>query len=123
METILKIEGYNQDDYDGYKVTTTEQEIIVAISSFQCCCENWGSLISNSNSEEFVGAELNDIKLSDSCFNEATIPNLDYGGGVLNVNLETSKGSLQISLYNSHNGYYSHCAIVKSKQLDFEDSL
>lgn len=39
-----------------------------------------------------------------------------YEGEAMFINFETSKGTLQFTLYNSHNGYYGHTAKVISKR-------
>ena len=46
-----------------------------------------------------------------------------FEGGVMFVNITTSKGVLQFVAYNEHNGYYGHSACVISKQLNHEECL
>ena len=76
---------------------------------------------------EFIGAELLDIKVVDTALNvESVKKELPYGhdgGDTMFVNLETDKGTLQLAVYNDHNGYYGHSAILKSKQVTYETGL
>jgi hypothetical protein len=39
------------------------------------------------------------------------------------VNLETDKDTLQLTVYNSHNGYYGHSAFIRSNQINKEITL
>ncbi len=124
IEEVFNVEGGGMD---GYKVTTDKQEILVLISNDQSCCENWGYFSSHDEEKDFVGAMLTGISLVDNAldvkkFNET----LDYGldeGDVQFVNFETDKGTLQLAVYNSHNGYYGHSILIKSNQVTKNGSL
>lgn len=125
MEKILSIkqvDSFKMEDkdwgcYDGFIITTSEQEIKMGIENGQSCCEDWGYLMSEDNVDEFIGADLIDIKVVDQALN--TKANIDvYDGGIMFINIETSKGVLQFVAYNSHNGYYGHSAGVISKQVN-----
>ena len=39
------------------------------------------------------------------------------------VNFETSNGTFQLTMYNTHNGYYGHSAVLVSKQLNVREIL
>lgn len=133
MEKILKIENVNDykyedpkgysysESYDGYVITTDKQEILCLISNYQSCCENWGVMESQDDMSDFIGSELLDVKLVDKALNVARWDKeRGYGldeGDVMFVNFETNRGTFQIAVYNSHNGYYGHSALVESKQL------
>lgn len=81
MERIVEIEEvFNRDDkgqhtdkwgtkYDGFSVKTETQEIFLGISNGQCCCEDWGYFMSDDTTEDFHGAILHDITLTDTCLN------------------------------------------------------
>lgn len=133
MEKILNIEqienhkiedkdypGYS-DTYDGFKVTTDKQEIFVLISNNQSCCESWGYLSTVENPKDYVGADLLKIEVVDKDLNKE--PVYYYDGGAMFVNFETSKGLFQLTVYNSHNGYYGHAAKLISNQLNKEEGL
>lgn len=135
MEKILKIEEvfdfeYNDPDswsssYDGFKIITDAQEILILVSNGQSCCESWGNIVSEDNLEEFIGSNLSSVKVVDTGINEKMIEagqSLD-AGEIMFVNLETSNGTLQFAVYNSHNGYYGHTGIVKSTQISKVTSL
>lgn len=146
MEKILNIEecfGFNgvEDawcEQDGFKITTTEQEIYLVIDNMQCCCENWGYFMSEEkNMNKFIGAELLNIKITDTLSNSITKETLTkrefelnddgsidiYEGGIMFVDIITSNGVLQFIAYNEHNGYYGHEAWVISKQLKYNECL
>ena len=69
-EKILKIEEsyFKYEEIysmEGFKVTTDKQEILVGISSYQSCCENFGYFMTNDNIDDFVGASLNSVRITD----------------------------------------------------------
>lgn len=132
MEKILRIESVNfnvkQKDYykyDGYQIITDQQTIKIGISNESCCCERFGCIITNDDIEEFIGAELKRVSITDTALNNKDISEISYldCGGAMFVNLETSVGLLQFVAYNSHNGYYSHEAVLISKQLNNTERL
>lgn len=132
MEVIKVIEEVTYGEHNWYKkegfaITTDKQVIRMGISNDQSCCENWGYFMSNDNPGEFIDAELFGVTVVDTCLNthkmdEANPYGLDAGEAMF-VNFETSKGTLQFTAYNSHNGYYGHTAEVKCEQLDHEVNL
>ena len=107
---------------DGFEITTDKQVIRMGISDEQQCCESTGFFMSEDNLDEFIGAELLSVETVDDCLVPKLMENF-YEGGTMFVNFKTSKGTLQFTAYNSHNGYYSHCAVVESAQIEINDSL
>lgn len=127
-EKILNIEEvFDHDGMDGYKVTTDKQEILVLISNSQNCCEQWGYFSSNDDIKDFVGSNLMELKLVDMALDEKKFKDkFEYGmdeGDIQFVNFETDKGTLQLAVYNAHNGYYGHSILIKSEQVTKESSL
>jgi hypothetical protein len=120
MEIILKIEEKTFDGKDGFVITTNEQLIKLGIENGQSCCEKWGYFMSEDNTSDFIGAELIDVKITDTLLKPSN--NFDvagmYEGSVMFVNIETNKGLLQFVAYNEHNGYYGHEVCVVSKELN-----
>lgn len=134
MEKIIEIKEYEGgSDWRttaGYEVITDKQRIVMEIDNDSQCCESWGYFFSNDQPEDFVGARLLDVKLTDDALNEAKFKehNVDpksswFEGGLMFVNLETDRGTLQFVAYNDHNGYYSHEARVTCQQLTHAESL
>ena len=134
METIVEIKDYEaQEGYcnvAGFEVVTTDQSIKLFIDNDSSCCERWGHFWCNDAPQAFVGAMLRGVTLTDSALNEAVMKanELDpsetyFEGGVMFVNLETDKGTLQFVAYNEHNGYYGHEATVQCKQLTHATTL
>lgn len=129
MEKILRIEdgtfkkaGDTLTDYDGYLIVTDKQTIKLGISNGQSCCEDYGYFMTNDNLEEFKGANIHKIDIVDDCLVKEKAPDI-YEGGVMFVNIETDKGTLQFTAYNEHNGYYGHEALVISEQLNHSEGL
>lgn len=110
------IEKITEKD-DGYTITTNKQLIQLEMGEGGCCAVS-GYYFTPEDTKEFIGAELIDIKLVDTPLIDSE---MDYNeGGVVFVNLETSKGVLQFTAYNRHDGYYSATGRVISRQLSDE---
>jgi hypothetical protein len=98
--------------YEGYIVTTNKRKILCLITSFQNCCENTGYLSTPDNTDEFIGSELISYEVVE-------IDN-DHDGDVDvedKININTSNGLLQLSVYQQHNGYYGHGVVVREEAL------
>ena len=127
MEKIISIKETNWDkdkwgdSKTGYEITTNKQTIRIGISDYQSCCEDWGYFTTNDELQDFLGAEIMGIKLTDTCLNTELIKDkFVYGfdeGEIQFVDIETTKGTLQLAVYNSHNGYYGHSIVIDSEQL------
>jgi len=114
--------------YDGYLIITTEHKYHLLIDNGQSCCEDWGYFDSNDNFVDFVGAEINDVKVTDVALNAKKISErFAYGfdsGGIQFVDFETSNGILQFAVYNEHNGYYGHPIIfAKDNEILLSNTL
>jgi hypothetical protein len=111
--------------YDGYKIKTDKQEIFLLIDNGQSCCEYWGHMVSEDNLEDFINTELIGIKVVDESFNPKWVKDMYFEDDSMYkfINVETNKGTLQFTLYNSHNGYYGHAIKIKSNQIDMEEYL
>ena len=110
--------------YDGYKIITDKQEIFFGISNGQSCCENWGYFSTPDDFKEFIGTGLLEVKVVDTGLNTAKLEELYLDEGqIMFVTFETTNGTLQFAAYNSHNGYYGHTAILRSIQLNEDQSL
>ena len=134
MEKIVEIKDYEaKEGYSnvaGFEVLTTDQSIKLYIDNESSCCEKWGYFWCNDNPQDFIGAELRSVSLTDTALNEAQMKANDlnpndkwFEGGVMFVNLETDKGTLQFVAYNEHNGYYGHEAKVQCTQLTHAEKL
>jgi hypothetical protein len=101
---------------EGFKIITTKQIIRLGINMYQECCEHPGYFMSEDNFDDFINAELLDIVIVNECLRPEELSDL-YEGSVIFVNINTSKGVLQFTAYNSQNGYYGHNAVIESAQL------
>lgn len=139
IETVYDLKFPSVSTYemfDGYKVSTNEHEITVLIENGQSCCENWGYFETQDNTDCFVGAELFEVKLTDTAIDEKIVLNRmeeDYYtsvsaavqyGGIQFVDFKTDKGTFQIAVYNAHNGFYGHDIVVAiDKEILCNDTL
>lgn len=134
MEKILSIEETTLKDryteYAGYAITTDKQVIKLLIDDEGQCCESWGYFMSEDDFSEFIGSEINDISITDTALNTTLLEKHDvnpddewFDGGIMFVNINTNKGTLQFVAYNDHNGYYGHEARVISEQLNHDETL
>lgn len=97
--------------FAGYRITTENFIINCLIDNRQSCCEEWGYLSSADNLSDFIGAEALTIEIIEI---DNSIKNDDSYDKEEKINLETSKGLLQFSVYQKHNGYYTHGTIVQA---------
>lgn len=111
--------GYSS--MDGYKVETDKHTFYVLIDNGQSCCESWGYLSSEDDLTQYTGAELREIRLTDTALNQSVIDKSDFvdkaefhegKGGIQFVDFATDKGVFQLAVYNAHNGYYGHGILV-----------
>lgn len=116
---------------EGFRVLTDKHEILVLIDGQQSCCEDWGYIHSEENLTDYVGAKLIELRLTDTALNSRIIERHGHGGeygfddgGIQFVDLTTSKGKLQLAVYNAHNGYYGHGIVVAVDKVPImEDTL
>lgn len=120
IEEIKELDGSTR--MDGFKVITSEQEIILGIQNVTSCCETWGYFWCNDDVKEFIGAQVVGVTLTNEALITEKVPNI-YEGGVMFVNIETDRGILQFVCYNKHNGYYGHKATVMCNQLTHREML
>jgi len=121
---IQEVESLRKDhtDYCGFYIETTKQTILLLISNGASCCENFGYLHSEDNLEDFVGAELLKVEKVDTKLEKTTLNDVDEGECIF-INLETSKGTCQFAVYNSHNGYYGHSVFIEMNGVKEETGL
>jgi hypothetical protein len=122
MSKILSIDEYKTWNADGYPdkwegiaVTTATHTWFVRIEAGQSCCETFGSVyLNDEDSYYFVGSDLIDVEVVDMALNTKKLAEheiTDYAETMF-VNFTTSKGIMQLVVYNEHNGYYGHDAQV-----------
>lgn len=117
------VEGY-EEKFDGIVIKTYEGETFrFIIDNETQCCENFGYLEVNEFDkplEFFKDAKILKIELTDS-INEKTykvLEDRDFSKEYVNeelraefVNVYTSKGLLQITVYNDYESSYGHYVI------------
>lgn len=118
-ETILSISEesfvtdgqYGKDTFDGFVISTDERVIKVGISDGQSCCENYGYVTSEDDLSNFIGANLISFNWTDDELRTYdALP--EYGTSTMFATFFTNKGTFQLVMYNSHNGYYGHEALI-----------
>lgn len=102
---IKEIQPFENTDWAGYIIVTENSQIRVAIDNHGECCEEFGKKLHHSleKPEDFIGADVNYVKWGKD---KTVSENPDYHSAV--VHIETSKGLLEVEVYNYHNGYYPH---------------
>lgn len=120
----VKIDWSNQD---GYRVKTDHHEFYVLISNGQSCCESWGYFSSEDDLQDFIGANLIEVKLTDVALNQKKVEESDCysdSGGIQFVDFVTDEGVFQLAVYNAHNGYYGHSiTVLKDEEVLLDDGL
>ena len=124
-EIILNIKEHDNltveySSYDGYEITTDQNTYLILISNCQSCCELTGYISSPDNFNDFIGAEIlkvNAVEVDEEDYIKSEIlkNELEYVD-VLEaafIHFETNKGTLELAVYNSHNGYYGHEILLK----------
>lgn len=130
-EIILSIEdtSFEKGDqiyhhkYDGYVIQTSSRKVLAGINNIQSCCEDWGYITSHDDPSEFIGAELLDIRITDSLLKSIKLPEDVYEDSAMFITFITNRGYFQLVVYNEHNGDYSHEVFVSSNQLDYSEDL
>lgn len=115
-----------EETMDGFKITTNKQEIFILIDNDQSCCEHWGYISSEDRFDDFIGAKILGINQVGLDLAIKNVKDFDFSSDEMSavfINVETSKGTLQFALYNSHNGYYGHSYRIRSVQFNDEGSL
>ena len=101
---------------DGYKIETDKHVYLVLINIDKNYGGVGGYLTSEDNVEYFIGANLREVKLTNTALNQAVVDeNIPYGtfaGGIQFVDFSTDKGVFQLAVYNEHNGYYGRTILV-----------
>lgn len=124
-QMITALGGYGE--YDGFKVNAENETYLVLIENGQSCCESWGYMCSEDDPEQFVGADLLEVTLTDTALNQQKVEESGYyedKGGIQFVDFKTNKGTYQLAVYNAHNGYYGRGIIVaKNDEILHQDVL
>lgn len=113
------------NEFTGYEITTNNQTIQFGIQAGQSCCENYGYFSSEDDLNQFIGAELLDIQLTDTALNTNKLEKRGFSDYVnlMFVTFKTNKGVFQLTVYNDHNGYYGHNAVIISQQLKLTENI
>lgn len=98
--------------WDGYKIFMSDKNknIVCKISNRALCCEKFGVYCKNKNLDKFIGAEYLGVKIEKKENEEKY--EVD---GKINILIETNKGTINILLFNEHNGYYSHDYFIQTE--------
>lgn len=106
-ELIEEIKAFREHDRsaEGFELLTSEQSILLGIVGLQNgsnrCCWDWGYYFTNpsSNLNEFIGAELLSVVLSNTClFDTAFLGDTDVNANY--VNLVTNRGIIQFVVWH-----------------------
>ncbi len=108
--------------YEGYQIVTNEEIWYFLINGEGQCCERWGYFDCGDDISEVIGKELKEIYVTDTALKSETLYskmekhqiNRKYDSPSLCfVNVVTTCGaSVQLAVYNEHEGYYGHDVFV-----------
>lgn len=112
-------EGDVEDRYKGIYIQTNKATLKFEISSSRQCCEHFGYFSYSEFDkpyEHFIGAEIYQIFISNDKNENQKVFDITEGiehsmydiDAAVFINVMTSKGKMQIIIYNEHNGYYGH---------------
>jgi len=103
---------------EGYEIITEKNKILVLIQDGQQCCEQSGYFSSDDDLKSFIGSDLREVNLTDTALNKTVVSEMGLNLGseydsIQFVDFVTDKGTFQLAVYNSHNGYYGHDIAVR----------
>lgn len=114
---------FELDEIYGVRLVTNLHTYLLQIDYERHCCEWYGGyIVCEDDLDDFIGADLLEIYLTDTCLNTHIVDRINLIQNCHNscdyhniqfINLRTSKGLLQFVVYNCHNGYYGHDVTVK----------
>lgn len=116
---IKSIEEKRDSDYKGIYITTNKAVLKFEIGADRQCCEYFGYFLYSEFDkpyEHFVGAEIYQIFISNDESENKKVFDITEGvehsmydiDAAVFINVMTSKGKMQVVIYNEHNGYYGH---------------
>lgn len=112
--------------YEGFVIKTDKKTFFLLISNNDCCCEIFGHISSEDDLNQFIGSTLRSVERTDCLlknFSVKLIKNNITREDSIFLTLDTSKGTLQFTVYNRHNGYYGHEVIIGLGEETILDSI
>ena len=95
-------------EFEGYQLVTNKGEIMFGICNDQQCCEDWGydCFIENkAQDEDFIGARILEIS-------QEGMRHDKYENCASPLVIKTTKGDIDLWVYNKHNGYHCHPSLI-----------
>ena len=113
--TIISIETIDGPFPRGlgyaFRMSDSSKNIICTINNDTQCCEVFG-VHTASVMDDFIGAEFLSMELGEEKNDH------DNGRNVTTtvmVFIRTSRGKINLTFYNEHNGYYTHTVSIQSE--------
>lgn len=101
-------------DRDGKTNFVDDNNVFVGFDNYQCCCEDFGHLVTKSPpksehpDDEVSGDDFPGYQFNTEFFEENGFDDLYEGGSVCFKLEKDGEPDLYLTLFNIHNGYYSH---------------
>lgn len=97
----------------GRKVNfVDDNNVLVGFDDESCCCENFGWFLSRAlptTIEEGDNIDPEGFNFDPNFFDERTLDDKYFDcGGLVSFRLTKGEDEIFLTLFNSHNGYYSH---------------
>lgn len=106
--------------WEGYKITMSDpiKNIVCKISSRSQCCETFGVYCNKSNIKELIGQQYQSVSITYPVFDDN-----DFSELKLVLSIITNVETVEIELFNYHNGYYQHDYYIKTEFEEKNDSF
>ena len=121
---------YIQADMEGYIIETDICTFKVLIDNYAQCCEDFGHVSSEDDLDYYINSELLKVSITDTALNKKILTKTGNEDDLNNyteiqfVDFVTNRGTFQLAVYNSSNGYYGHgIKIIKDDEILLDSGL
>lgn len=116
-EIVLNVESdyettLQRDSYEGFKITTDQQEIFVLISTARSCCEEFDIMMYPRNFK-LEGHIITNIRYGEKSLDDDDRILDGHQYVCVHITIATQEDPIQIVAYNIHDGYYPHTVYTK----------
>lgn len=117
IKNILSINSKYK--WQGYEFIMSDptKNITCKISNSANCCERFG-VYTECRLAEFLGAEYQSVDIT----NRKPTDEFDYMR-IVDIEIQTNRGTILLQLYNEHNGYYPHDFFTQTEHSTKIESL
>lgn len=121
-----EIKGFNEGNYKGLKIETTEGNLFFLIDNFSEEWESFGAAFFDTpdSPDKFIGSKILEIEKLEIRVDGPAWFNKEIKDVYEDqFRIVTSKGVLQYALYDDWGGHYTHASIVQIFDYNFKDNI